>query len=59
MFEDNNATLVIGQVVDGGSAGISGVEPTIAAGAENLLQAGGFAAQIWGIRPGTRSCSTI
>jgi T5SS/PEP-CTERM-associated repeat protein len=53
VFEDTSSdALVIGQVVDGGSAGTSGVPPTIDAGAENLLQAGGFAAQIWNYRSG-------
>jgi T5SS/PEP-CTERM-associated repeat protein len=52
VFEDATDTLVIGQVVNGGSAGISGVQPTIAAGAENLLAAGGFAAEIWGYQAG-------
>jgi len=53
VFEDAaNDALVIGQVVNGGSAGISNVPPTIAAGAENLLQAGGFAAQIWNYQAG-------
>jgi hypothetical protein len=52
VFEDATDTLVIGQVVNGGSAGTSGVQPTIAAGAENLLAAGGFAAQIWGYEAG-------
>ena len=53
VFQDTmNDALVIGQVVNGGSAGISNVPPTIAAGAENLLQAGGFAAQIWDYQTG-------
>ena len=54
VFEDATDTLVIGQVVNGGSAGISGVTPTIAAGAENLLAAGGFAATIWGYQSGDK-----
>ena len=52
VFEDNTDTLVIGQVVDGGSAGIGGQAPVVLAGAENLLQAGGFQAAIWGYRAG-------
>jgi T5SS/PEP-CTERM-associated repeat protein len=54
VFEDATDTLVIGQVVNGGSAGISGVEPTITAGVENLLASGGFAAQIWGYAEGDK-----
>ena len=54
VFEDATDTLVIGQLVNGGSAGISGVTPTIAAGAENLLAAGGFAATIWGYQSGDK-----
>ena len=52
VFEDATDTLVIGQVVNGGGPGISGVTPTVAAGAMNLLQAGGFAAEIWGYQAG-------
>jgi T5SS/PEP-CTERM-associated repeat protein len=52
VFEDATDTLVIGQVVNAGSAGVSGVNPTIAAGAENLLAAGGFAAEIWNYKAG-------
>ncbi len=52
VFEDATDTLVIGQVVDGGEPGISGVTPSVAAGAMNLLQAGGFAAEIWGYQAG-------
>jgi hypothetical protein len=52
VFEDNTDTLVIGQVVNGGLAGISGQVPTVLAGAENLLQAGGFQATIWGYEAG-------
>ena len=52
VFEDATDTLVIGQVVNGGGAGISGVTPTVAAGAMNLLAAGGFAAEIWGYQAG-------
>ena len=52
MFEDATDTLVIGQVVNGGSAGVSGQAPTIAPSAENLLQAGGFSAEIWGFQAG-------
>ena len=52
VFEDNTDTLVIGQVVNGGLAGISGQVPTVAVGAENLLQAGGFQAAIWGYEAG-------
>jgi hypothetical protein len=54
VFGDATETLVIGQVVNGGSPGISGVAPTIAAGAENLLAAGGFAAEILGYQAGDR-----
>jgi collagen type I/II/III/V/XI/XXIV/XXVII alpha len=54
VFEDATDTLVIGQVVNGGSAGVSGQVPTIAAGAMNLLQAGGFDAQIWGYQAGDK-----
>ena len=43
---------MIGQVVNGGAAGVSGQTPTVAAGAENLLQAGGFQAEIWGYQAG-------
>ena len=49
VFEDNTDTLVIGQVVNGGQ---SGQTPTVLAGAENLLQAGGFHAAIWGYEAG-------
>jgi T5SS/PEP-CTERM-associated repeat protein len=52
VFQDATDTLVIGQVVNGGSAGVSGQVPTIAPGAMNLLQAGGFDAQIWGYQAG-------
>ena len=52
VFQDATDTLVIGQVVNGGSAGVSGVTPTITAGAENLLQAGGFQAAILGYQAG-------
>ncbi len=52
VFEDATDTLVIGQVVDGGEPGISGVTPSVAAGAMNLLAAGGFAAEIWGYQAG-------
>jgi T5SS/PEP-CTERM-associated repeat protein len=52
VFEDATDTLVIGQVVNGGSAGVSGQTPTIAPNAENLLQAGGFSAEIWGFQAG-------
>ena len=52
VFEDATDTLVIGQVVNGGGPGISGVTPTVAAGAMNLLAAGGFAAEIWGYQAG-------
>ena len=52
VFEDATDTLVIGQVVNGGSAGVSGQTPTIAPNAENLLQAGGFSAEIWGFQTG-------
>ena len=55
VFEDATDTLIIGQVVDGGSAGASGQTPTIAPGAENLLQAGGFSAEIWGFQTGDRT----
>jgi T5SS/PEP-CTERM-associated repeat protein len=54
VFEDATDTLVIGQVVNGGSAGVSGQVPTIAPGAMNLLQAGGFDAQIWGYQAGDK-----
>ncbi|MDR3663152.1 MAG: Hint domain-containing protein, partial [Mycobacterium sp.] len=54
VFEDNTDTLVIGQVVNGGSAGISGQAPVVLEGAENLLQAGGFDATIWGYRAGDK-----
>ena len=49
---DTHSSLVIGQVVDGYQAGgdpntgVAGTEPSIAAGAENLLEAGGFQATI-------------
>lgn len=49
---DTNSALVIGQVVDGYTAGgnpntgVPGQDPTIAPGAENLLEAGGFDATI-------------
>jgi collagen type I/II/III/V/XI/XXIV/XXVII alpha len=49
VFEDATDTLIIGQVVN---AGTSGVTPTVAPGAMNLLQAGGFDAQIWGYQAG-------
>ena len=52
VFEDATDTLIIGQVVNGGSAGVSGQTPTIAPNAENLLQAGGFSAAIWGFQTG-------
>ncbi len=52
VFEDATDTLVIGQVVNGGGPGISGVTPTVAAGAMNLLAAGGFAAELWGYQAG-------
>jgi T5SS/PEP-CTERM-associated repeat protein len=53
VFEDTmDDALVIGQVVNAGSAGASGVAPAIDAGAENMLQAGGFAAQIWNYQAG-------
>ena len=52
VFEDATDTLVIGQQVDGGGAGISGETPTVAAGALNLLAAGGFAAELWGYQAG-------
>ncbi len=52
VFEDATDTLVIGQQVNGGGPGISGVTPTVAAGAMNLLQAGGFAAELWGYQAG-------
>jgi hypothetical protein len=54
VFEDATDTLVIGQIVNGGSAGVSGQVPTIAPGAMNLLQAGGFDAQIWGYQAGDK-----
>ncbi len=55
VFEDKTDTLVIGQLVNGGPVGgdgISGEVPTVAAGADNLLHAGGFQAQIWGYQAG-------
>jgi T5SS/PEP-CTERM-associated repeat protein len=52
VFEDATDTLVIGQLVNGGSPGVSGVIPTIAVGAENLLAAGGFEAAILGYQAG-------
>ena len=52
VFEDATDTLVIGQQVDGGAAGVSGQTPTVLGGAENLLQAGGFQAEIWGYQAG-------
>jgi T5SS/PEP-CTERM-associated repeat protein len=54
VFEDNTDTLVIGQLVNGGSGGISGQPPVVLEGAENLLQAGGFDATIWGYRAGDK-----
>ena len=54
VFEDNTDTLVIGQVVNGGQAGISKQPPVVLPGAENLLQAGGFQASIWGYRAGDK-----
>ena len=52
VFEDATDTLVIGQIVNNGSAGVSGTPPVVEPGAENLLQAGGFAAEIWGYQTG-------
>ena len=54
MFEDATDTLVIGQIVNNGSAGVSGTAPVVAPGAENVLQAGGFAAEIWGYVAGDK-----
>lgn len=55
VFEDSAAdTLVIGQVVNSGSAGVTNVLPTITAGAPNLLQSGGFSAGIWGFQAGDK-----
>ncbi len=48
VFEDATDTLIIGQIVNNGSAGVSGTAPVVEPGAENVLQAGGFAAEIWG-----------
>ncbi len=52
VFEDATDTLVIGQIVNNGAAGVSGTAPVVEPGAENLLQAGGFAAEIWGYQTG-------
>ncbi len=52
VFEDATDTLVIGQIVNNGAAGVSGTAPVVEPGAENLLQAGGFAAAIWGYQTG-------
>ena len=52
VFEDAGDTLVIGQLVNGGADGVSGQTPTVLGGAENLLQAGGFQAAIWGYQAG-------
>ena len=54
VFEDATDTLVIGQIVNNGSAGVSGTAPVVEPGAENLLQAGGFAAEIWGYQTGDK-----
>ncbi len=53
-FQDATDTLVIGQIVNDGSAGVSGVAPTVSPTSENVLAAGGFAAQIWGYQAGDK-----
>jgi hypothetical protein len=54
VFEDATDTLIIGQIVNDGSAGVSGTPPMIEPGAENLLPAGGFAAPILGYVTGDK-----
>jgi hypothetical protein len=55
---NTNSALVIGQTVDGFVAGgnpdigVTGTDPTIAVGAPNLLQAGGFSGVIQNYRSG-------
>lgn len=57
---DTDSSLVIGQVVDGFTAGgnpntgVAGTDPTIAPGAENLLAAGGFQATIENYQAGDK-----
>ena len=54
VFGDAADTLVIGQIVNNGSGGVSGGAPLVSPGAENMLWAGGFAAEIWGYQRGDK-----